>query len=90
MKYAIINADDFGLSPGVNEGIIKAHQDGILTSATILANMPAFEDAVQLAKSYPSLGVGLHLNIGHIGRWSRLSPLFQSRNLAGFHDCVSP
>ncbi len=63
MKYLIVNADDFGLTSGVNRAIIEAHTHGILTSATLMANMPAFEQAVQLAKEHPSLGVGLHFNI---------------------------
>jgi len=63
MKKVIINADDFGLSKGVNEGIILAHQKGILTSTTLMANMPGFDQAVELAKQNEKLGVGLHLNI---------------------------
>lgn len=63
MKRVIINADDFGLSPSVNEGIILAHRQGILTSATLMANTPGFEQAVALATENPRLGVGLHLNI---------------------------
>jgi len=63
MKRIIINADDFGLSPCVNEGIVRAHREGILTSATIMANMPGFDQAVDLARANPKLGVGLHLNI---------------------------
>lgn len=63
MRRAIINADDFGLCRGVNEGIIKAHREGVLTSATLMANMPGFEEAVGLARENPRLGVGIHLNI---------------------------
>jgi hopanoid biosynthesis associated protein HpnK len=63
MKKAIINADDFGLCPAVNEGIILAHRQGILTSATLMANTSGFEQAVALARENPALGVGLHLNI---------------------------
>jgi len=63
MKKVIINADDFGLSKGVNEGIILAHQKGILTSTTLMANMPGFTQAVGLAKQNEKLGVGIHLNI---------------------------
>lgn len=63
MKKLIINADDFGLSRGVNQGIIEAHQKGIITSTTLMANMPGFEDAVKLARQNPHLGVGIHLNI---------------------------
>ena len=63
MRRAIINADDFGLCRGVNEGVIKAHREGVLTSTTLMANMPGFEDAVALAGENPRLGVGIHLNI---------------------------
>jgi len=63
MKRVIINADDFGLSPSVNEGIILAHRQGILTSATLMANTPGFEQAVVMAGEAPRLGVGLHLNV---------------------------
>jgi hopanoid biosynthesis associated protein HpnK len=61
MKQVILNADDFGLTRGVNEGIIRAHRDGILTSATLMANGAAFDDAVEKARATPSLGVGCHL-----------------------------
>lgn len=63
MRYLIVNADDFGLTPGVNRAIIEGHRRGIITSTTLMVNMPAFEEAVELAKSSPSLGVGLHFNI---------------------------
>jgi len=63
MIRAIVNADDFGLSRGINDGIILAHRQGILTSATLMANMPGFDHAVGLAKENPKLGVGVHLNI---------------------------
>lgn len=61
MKQAILNADDFGLTRGVNEGIIRCHREGILTSATLMANGPAFDDAVECAKANPKLGIGCHL-----------------------------
>ncbi|HXJ16101.1 MAG TPA: ChbG/HpnK family deacetylase, partial [Candidatus Polarisedimenticolia bacterium] len=61
MKELIVNADDFGLTRGVNEGIVRASQEGILTSATLMANGPAFEDAVDRARQCPRLGVGCHL-----------------------------
>jgi hopanoid biosynthesis associated protein HpnK len=63
MKRVIINADDFGLSPCVNEGIVRAHREGVLTSASLMVNTPGFEQAVDLAARNPRLGVGLHLNI---------------------------
>lgn len=61
MKEVILNADDFGLTRGVNEGIIRAHREGILTSATLMATGRAFDDAVELAKANPKLGIGCHL-----------------------------
>jgi len=63
MKKVIINADDFGMVQSVNEGIVKAHQKGILTSTTLMANMPGFDQAVEMASANPELGVGVHLNI---------------------------
>jgi hopanoid biosynthesis associated protein HpnK len=62
-KQIIINADDFGLCSGVNKAVAKAHTDGVLTSTTIIANMPAAEEAVKMAKKLPALGVGVHLNL---------------------------
>lgn len=59
----IVNADDFGLTKSVNKGIIEAHVNGILTSTTFMVNTPGFEDAVQLSRQYPSLGVGFHFNL---------------------------
>jgi len=57
----IINADDFGLTPGVNRSIIELHRAGVLTSATLMATGAAFEDAAALALANPSLGVGCHI-----------------------------
>ena len=57
----IVNADDFGLTPGINQAILELHQAGVLTSATLMATGPAFEHAVALARAHPTLGVGCHL-----------------------------
>ena len=62
-KQLIINADDFGLCEGVNRAIAEAHSNGVLTSTTIMANMPAAKEAVEIAKQLPTLGVGVHLNL---------------------------
>ncbi len=61
MKSLIINADDFGFTRDVNAGIVLAHREGVLTSATLMANGGAFEHAVELAQDNPRLGVGTHL-----------------------------
>ena len=58
----IVNADDLGWSEGVNAGIFRAHREGIVSSATLAANMPAAEAALAEARSTPGLGMGLHLN----------------------------
>lgn len=60
MVKVIINADDFGLSPSVNQAIIDVFKAGNLTSTTIMVNTPGFEDAIRLAKKNPTLGIGLH------------------------------
>lgn len=60
MTKLIINADDFGYSKGVNYGIIDAHQNGLVTSTTMMANMPAAEHASKLAFENPDLSVGIH------------------------------
>lgn len=62
-KRVIVNADDLGFSPGVNEGIIRAHREGILTSTTLAANMPAAADGIARLADAPGLGVGVHLNV---------------------------
>ncbi len=62
-RVLIVNADDFGLAECVNRGIEKAHREGILTSATLLSNGPAFSDAVERIGRAADLGVGLHLNL---------------------------
>ena len=63
MKNLIVNADDLGWTTGVNRGIAEAHRNGIVTSASLLANGAAFASGVELAKSTPGLGVGVHLNL---------------------------
>lgn len=58
----IVNADDFGLCKGVNLGIVEAHKNGIVTSTTLMVTMNEVDHALNLAKNYPNLGIGLHLN----------------------------
>jgi len=63
VKWLIVTADDFGISRGVNRGIVEAHRDGILTSTSLLVNRPAAEEAAALGRACPSLSVGLHLEL---------------------------
>jgi predicted glycoside hydrolase/deacetylase ChbG (UPF0249 family) len=64
MRFLIVNADDFGLSRGVNRGVIRAHERGIVTSATLMVCAPAVEEAASYARSHPRLDLGLHLDLG--------------------------
>jgi chitin disaccharide deacetylase len=62
-RVLIVNADDFGRAPGVNRGVIRAHEQGIVTSATLMVKWPAAEEAAAYARR-SSLSVGLHLDLG--------------------------
>jgi predicted glycoside hydrolase/deacetylase ChbG (UPF0249 family) len=57
----IVNADDFGLTRGINRAIAELHRAGVLHSTTLMANGPAFDDAVAIARAHPGLGVGCHV-----------------------------
>ena len=63
MRNLIVNADDLGWTEGVNRGIAEAHRNGIVTSASLLANGRAFGNGVELAGAMPGLRVGVHLNL---------------------------
>jgi predicted glycoside hydrolase/deacetylase ChbG (UPF0249 family) len=63
IKRLIVNADDFGLHESINAGIIQAYRDGCVTSATLIAGGAAFDQAVNLARQCPDLGVGVHLTL---------------------------
>lgn len=63
MKLVVVNADDFGLTRGVNRGIVEAHQRGIVTSTSLLVDAAASAAAAALAESLPDLSVGLHLDL---------------------------
>ncbi|AFY34552.1 hopanoid biosynthesis-associated protein HpnK [Calothrix sp. PCC 7507] len=60
-RFAIINGDDFGFSHGVNQAIIQAHEQGVLTSTSLMVTGDAVEEAIALANTHPNLAVGLHL-----------------------------
>jgi predicted glycoside hydrolase/deacetylase ChbG (UPF0249 family) len=75
-KLLVVNADDLGLSPGVNRGIFEAHERGIVTSASLMVRWPAAEEAAAYARPHPRLGVGLHLDFSEWAirddQWVRL------------------
>ena len=63
MKLLIINADDFGMAAGVTNAIVDCHNNGIVTSTTLMTNMPDAERAADLSRPLKALGVGVHLNL---------------------------
>jgi predicted glycoside hydrolase/deacetylase ChbG (UPF0249 family) len=63
MRQLVVNADDLGMTRGINRAIIEAHRGGIVTSTSLLANGAAFEDAAALLHQCPELSVGLHVNL---------------------------
>jgi predicted glycoside hydrolase/deacetylase ChbG (UPF0249 family) len=63
MSYLIVNADDFGLTAGINRGIIEAHERGIVTSTSLMVDEPASEEAARLCADLPELSVGLHVKL---------------------------
>ena len=67
MRAAIVNADDFGRSDAITQGILEAHRDGIVTSTSLMVRWPAAEDAAEEAARQPELAVGIHLDFGE---WS--------------------
>lgn len=67
-RTLIVNADDLGMSSGINRGIVDAHRFGIVTSATVMTNMPEAQRGIELAqRQAPDLGLGLHVNLS-LGR----------------------
>jgi predicted glycoside hydrolase/deacetylase ChbG (UPF0249 family) len=63
MKYCIVNADDFGATAAVNRGIVEAHRNGIVTSASLMVDRPGAPEAAALASALPHLSVGLHAEL---------------------------
>ena len=61
-RFLVINADDFGLTNGVNRGIIEAHERGVVTSASLMVRHPAAAPAAEYARTHPELSVGLHFD----------------------------
>jgi len=77
-RYLIVNADDFGLSEGVNRGIIQAHEHGIVTSASLMVRYPAAAEAAHYASENSRLSVGLHLDLAEwVYREDQWQPRYQ-------------
>jgi predicted glycoside hydrolase/deacetylase ChbG (UPF0249 family) len=73
-RILIVNADDFGLSPGVNRGIERAHEQGIVTSASLMVRYPAAVQAAEYVWAHPQLSVGLHVDLAE---WSYVDDQWQ-------------
>jgi predicted glycoside hydrolase/deacetylase ChbG (UPF0249 family) len=82
----VVNADDFGQSPAVTEGILTAHRNGIVTSTSLMVRWPAAADAVAASREYPRLSVGLHVDLGEwrydAGKWQALYEVVDSEDEA--------
>jgi predicted glycoside hydrolase/deacetylase ChbG (UPF0249 family) len=63
-RWLIVNADDFGQSPGINAGVVRAHEEGIVTSASLMVRWPAAAEAAAYCRGHSALSVGLHLDLG--------------------------
>jgi predicted glycoside hydrolase/deacetylase ChbG (UPF0249 family) len=63
LKHLIVNADDLGLSEGVNRGIFRSHENGIVTSASLMVRQPAAKEAARIARRFPDLAIGLHFDL---------------------------
>lgn len=81
-RRLIVNADDFGRSATINEAVVRAHREGILTTASLMVNEPGCAEAVALARAHPRLGVGLHLTLlcGKSGLDPARIPLLVGKN----------
>src|SRR6478609_7078242 len=63
-RYLIVNADDFGMSTGINRAIARSHECGIVTSASLMVRWPAVAEAVAMSRDLPELSLGLHVDLG--------------------------
>src|SRR5205823_479041 len=86
VRWLIVTADDFGITSGINRGIIRAHREGILTSTSLMVDRPACEQAAALGRACGTLSVGLHLELDP--RDGERVPAEIERQLARFRDLV--
>jgi len=86
MRWLIVTGDDFGITRGINRGIVEAHRDGILTSTSLMVDRPACEEAVILARQCPTLSLGIHLELDGVP--PERVPGEVERQLARFRDLV--
>ncbi len=80
-KYLIVNADDFGVSTGINRGILECHSSGVLTSASLMVTGRAVQEAVAMSRDHPALAIGLHWDV-----WGEDEREFDTHNLAAVRE----
>jgi len=92
VRALIVNADDFGLTAGINHGIAQAHEEGIVTSASLMTEQPAAEAAAAYARAHPDLSVGLHVDLGEwkfeADEWRQLYERSQDGQLERFRELL--
>jgi predicted glycoside hydrolase/deacetylase ChbG (UPF0249 family) len=83
MRALVVNADDFGQSAAVNRGVIRAHEAGIVTSASLMVRWPAAAEATEYGRRHPGLGLGLHVDLGEWryadGAWVPVYEVLEAR-----------
>lgn len=92
-RSLIVNADDLGQSAGINAGIIKAHETGIVTSASLMVRWESARAGAAYARLHPDLSVGLHLDLGEWafrdGEWAKMYDVAQLDNVTAVHDEIA-
>lgn len=85
-RYLIVNADDFGQSHSVNQGVIEAYERGIVTSASLMVRWPAAPEAAAYSRQHPTLSLGLHVDLGEWayreGHWVQVYAVVSSNDTA--------
>ena len=92
-RYLIVNADDFGQSDGINQGVVKAYERGIVTSASLMVRWPTASAAAMYARAHPDLSLGLHIDLGEqiyrSGEWLFLYSVVPMQDKTAVADEVS-
>src|SRR5262249_35920211 len=80
-RYLIFNADDFGQSHGINRGIVECHQQGVVTSTSLLVTGRELHEAIAMSRDNPKLAIGLHFDV-----WGEDEREFDTHDLPATRD----